>query len=228
MGLGVVADDSTGLVSTIAWGDPGLAIAFEGNILSTGATIVWLAGLLETTPAALMALAETAPADHGIDLVPAFAGLGAPWWDETATALISGLGLGTDRAALARAAAESIALQIEDVLAAADRALGTRIDTILADGGPSANDWLIQLQADVSQRRVLRTDTAELSALGAAHLAGQAAGVWTSAEVLDLPRPTTEFLPQRDAAAATARRERWLSAVARSRHLPTTESVPAL
>jgi len=160
--------------------------------------------------------------------VPAFAGLGAPWWDETATALISGLGLGTDRAALARAAAESIALQIEDVLAAADRALGTRIDTILADGGPSANDWLIQLQADLSQRRVLRTDTAELSALGAAHLAGQAAGVWTSAEVLDLPRPTTEFLPQRDAAAASARHERWLSAVARSRHLPTTESVPAL
>jgi glycerol kinase len=221
MGLTDAAGSTSagGLVRTIAWQTDATAYAFEGNILSTGATMVWLGGLLGSTPAALFAQAEAAPADHGIDLVPAFAGLGAPWWDENAHALVIGLGLGSGAADLARAAAESIPLQIEDVLAAAD-ADGARIDRILVDGGPAGNDWLMQLQADLSQRDVVRPDVAALSALGVAYLAGVQAGVWTDADVLALPRTVTTFTPELDADRSRHRRQRWLAAVAGARGLP--------
>lgn len=215
-----------GLVSTIAWQTDATAYAFEGNILSTGATMVWLAGLLGSTPAALFELAAAAPADHGIDLVPAFAGLGAPWWDENAHALIIGLGLGSRPGDLARAAAESIPLQIEDVLAAAD-AGGARIDRILVDGGPAGNDWLMQLQADLSQRDVVRPDVATLSALGVAYLAGVQAGIWTDADVLALPRRTATFRPRLGADQSRQRRQRWLAAVAGARGLPASTDQPA-
>jgi glycerol kinase len=228
MGLTDAAGSSTagGLVRTIAWQTDATAYAFEGNILSTGATMVWLAGLLGSTPAALFALAEAAPADAGIDLVPAFAGLGAPWWDENAQAVVIGLGRGSGAADLARAGAESIPLQIEDVLAAAD-ADGARIDRILVDGGPAGNDWLMQLQADLSQRDVVRPDVAALSALGVAHLAGVQAGLWTDADVLALPRTSTEFTPGLDADRSRRRRQRWLAAVAAARGLPATADLTA-
>ncbi|WP_158437848.1 FGGY family carbohydrate kinase [Naasia lichenicola] len=210
---------ASGLVRTIAWGTDGeIRRAFEGNILSTGATLVWLSELLDMTPGDLVELAAGSP-DAAIDLVPAFAGLGAPWWDESAVAVLSGFDLGTPRAALARAAVESIPLQIEDVLTSADGS-GSRVDTILADGGPTSNDWLVQLQADLSQRTVVRSDVAELSALGAAHLAGVRAGVWTAEAVAALPRASTTFVPQLDADAARDRRARWLAAVGRARNQP--------
>jgi glycerol kinase len=223
MGLrtGTPADSATavGLVRTIAWQTDAVAYAFEGNILSTGATMVWLAGLLGRTPAELFALAESVTADHGLDLVPAFSGLGAPWWDENAHALIIGLGLGTGAADLARAGAESIPLQIEDVLAAADTD-GARIDRILVDGGPAGNDWLMQLQADLSQRDVVRPDVAALSALGVAYLAGVQAGIWTDADVLALPRTISTFRPRQGVDESRQRRQRWLAAVAGARGLP--------
>lgn len=214
-----------GLVKTVAWGTPDAAYAFEGNILSTGATLVWLAELLEISTAELVELAESVPdagvdddpGASGIDLVPAFAGLGAPWWDDTARAVITGFDLGTSRATLARAAVESIALQIDDVLAAAEQGAATRFETILIDGGPAANDWLAQLLADLSQRRVQRPDSAGLSALGAVHLAGIATGVWLPEEVLALGREATVFVPRLDPALAAARRARWHTAVRLSR-----------
>ena len=114
-----------GLVTTVAWSDPAPSYAFEGNILSTGATLVWLAEVLETTPAELAALAAETDRDadpgRGVDLVPAFSGLGAPWWDDDARAIITGFDLSTTRAELARAAVESIPLQIDDVLCAAEK-----------------------------------------------------------------------------------------------------------
>lgn len=208
-----------GLVRTIAWQTDAVAYAFEGNILSTGSTMVWLAGLLGRTPGELFDLAETAAADHGIDLVPAFSGLGAPWWDETARALIVGLDLGTGAGELARAGAESIPLQIEDVLAVAD-AGAARIDRIMVDGGPAGNDWLMQLQADLSQRDVVRPADAALSALGVAYLAGSQAGLWTDTGVLALPRQSRTFTPTLDPDHARRRRQRWLAAVAGARGLP--------
>jgi glycerol kinase len=213
------ASSPDGLVTTVAWSDPEASYAFEGNILSTGATLVWLAEVLETTPAELAALALTAETDteadpgRGVDLVPAFSGLGAPWWDDDARAIITGFDLSTSRADLARAAVESIPLQIDDVLRAAEDATGRRFDTILIDGGPAANDALAQLLADLSQRKVQRPDVAGLSALGAAHLAGIGAGIWTADDVLALDRNGTTFEPIMSPERARARRDRWRTAI---------------
>lgn len=221
-GVAGVQRAGDGLVTTVAWSTDAPAYAFEGNILSTGSTLVWLADVLGTTPAALIELAADPSAGHGVNLVPAFAGLGAPWWDENAQALISGISLGTTRADLARSAVESIALQIEDVLAAADTG-AHRVERVLVDGGPSSNDALMQLQADLSDRTIERPGVAELSALGAAHLAGIGTGLWTEEQVLALPKATTTFTPDAAASARTAasvRRRGWRSAVDLSRGIP--------
>jgi glycerol kinase len=213
--------EAAGLVRTIAWADPDPVYAFEGTILSTGATLLWLAQLLGMEPAQLSALAESVQDSQGVDLVPAFAGLGAPWWDEKAVAVISGFGLGTKPAHLAHAAFESVALQTEDLFRAAEGPLGTRIDTVLTDGGPTQNDWLMQRQADLSQREVVRSNVAELSATGAAHLAGIASGVWTAEECGRLPRDRSPFFPAIDGEKAAERRTTWRTAVERSRFQPT-------
>jgi len=208
---------STGLVESIAWqqGDR-VFRAFEGNILSTGATLLWLAGVLGCSTDELAELAVSAPDSGEVALVPAFAGLGAPWWDETARSVLTGFDLGTGRAQLARAAFESVALQVEDVLERADVASGGRVHTVLADGGPSRNDWLMRLQADVSSRQVLRADAAALSVTGAAHLAGIGAGVWDEAAVEGLARAHTAYAPSAPVGTPALRR-RWRSAVSRSR-----------
>jgi glycerol kinase len=213
--LGLVGDHASqvaGLVRTIAWATPHPVAAREGNILSTGGTVTWLAELLGVTPGEVFTLARTAPSDHGVDIVPAFAGLAAPWWDEHAVAIISGFTRGSGRPELARAALESIALQVED--------LATRFGarTLIADGGPASDDFLMQLQADLSRRTVYRSDVPELSALGAAHLAGIVAGVWTGAGVAGFPRPRTTFEPAGAPEVAHRRRQRWHEAIAQSRH----------
>lgn len=212
------ASVSDGLVRTIAWDLGTPVLGFEGNILSSGSTLTWLAGILQVDHAELATLARSVDSSNGVNLIPAFAGLGAPWWDDRAEALISGLALGTGRDSLARAGFESIALQIEDVLAAADVSTGTPIEKVLVDGGPSANDWLVQLQADLSQRRVERSEVAELSASGAAHMAGVGAGMWSAEEVLALPRARTVFEPQIDSTTADNRRTSWSQALGRARY----------
>ncbi|MGB9377440.1 MAG: FGGY family carbohydrate kinase, partial [Mycobacteriales bacterium] len=166
-----------GLCLTIAWdlGEP--AYAVEGNIRAAGATLSWLARFTGRSPAELAEMAATVGSD-GVYLVPAFTGLGAPWWDESAIGLLSNITLGTGVAQVARAALESVAYQVEDVVAAVDRAVGP-VATLLADGGPTANPTLMQLQADISGRSVERAVAGDLSAVGAAHAAGLAAGFWT-------------------------------------------------
>lgn len=206
--------DGSGMVRTIAWGITEPVHAFEGNILSSGSTLVWLADLLGISVGTLMTLAERAGDSRGVVMVPAFAGLGAPWWDDRARAVLTGMDNGTTSAHLACAAAESIAHQVDDVLAAADLAMGSRVDTILADGGPSSNPWLMQLQADLSQRRVIPSRTAELSALGVGYLAGVQAGIWTDDEVRAFARSGTHVVePALDPSVAHDRRVRWLEAV---------------
>ena len=219
MGLGDVPAGA--LARTIAWATPEPVLAFEGNILSAGSTLVWLAGVLGMDTAALVQLGLDAP-DSPIDLVPAVAGLGAPWWDDRAQAVITGFDLGTDRAALARAAVDSIPLQVEDVLVAADAATGTRIDTLHLDGGPAGNDQIAQRLADLTGRTVVRPTAAGLSARGAASLAGAAAGVWVA-----LPAgESTTFIPALPLDVAAERYHRWLDAVARARLTPTSRSQP--
>lgn len=213
------------LARTVAWKlDDHLELAFEGNILSSGATLVWLSEVLQTTPGQLIEMAATAHPLHGVNLVPAFAGLAAPWWSETAEASLSGFTLGTSRDVIARAAADSIALQVEDVLAAAERA-GIRVENVLVDGGPSASDWLVQLQSDLSQRVLRRSSVPELSALGAAQLAATTAGRPIRAS--DDASGTRTFAPQLSPGIAADRRLGWSRAVERVlRPVHTTWSDP--
>lgn len=219
MGLGT-RGVAAGLTETIAWSRSGrVAHAFEGNILSTGGTLVWLGDLLGTDATGIVRLAETA-GPSSVDLVPAFAGLGAPWWDENAVGVISGLTLGTSRAQLARAAVESIALQVEDVLAAADVGAASRIEEVHVDGGPAGTDFVMQLQADVSGRIVVRPQQTSLSALGAAWLAGQTAGLWDD-EGTPWRTASDAFEPRTLPSERAARRSRWRGAVDRARLHPT-------
>ena len=203
-----------GVCTTVAWADPKARLAAEGNIRSTGATVSWLADLLDIDPAGVAKLAAIADAG-GIHLVPAFGGLAAPWWDDDAVGLISGLTLGTRRHHLARAAVESIAHQVADVVAAM-AIPSDPIAALLADGGASTNDVLMQIQADLTGLTVRRAREQSLSALGAGYLAGQAAGLWSATEpaahlAYDI------FTPSLSATEAHALRGGWLAAIARSR-----------
>lgn len=199
-----------GLGLTVVWDIDGPVWAAEGNIRSTGATLSWLATVVGSTPAALADLARTV-GDPGIDLVPAFTGLGSPWWNRSATATISGLGFETGLADLARAALDSTAFQIADVVATAARS-GLEIAEVLADGGASANDDLMQFQADLLGIPVSRAAAADSSALGAAHLAGLAAGLWCEND-LRTPGARTTFEPRMPADRRAERLERWATAV---------------
>ena len=148
--------------------------------------------------------------------MPAFGGLGAPWWDEDAVGLLTGFTFGTGAPQLARAALESIAFQVEDVVAAMHREVHP-VETLLADGGPTANAMLMQLQADTSGRRVEVARAGELSALGAAHLAGVGAGVWTRAALERLDRPREAYTPVEPAPSRHMRARAWHAAVDRAR-----------
>ena len=203
-----------GVCRTIAWrldaGDP--VIAAEANILSSGSTLVWLASVLGSTPEDLAAAAAD---DSGeVVVVPAFNGLGAPWWNPQAKAVLVGMSLGTTSAQLARAALDSIVLQVCDVVDALTAA-GERPDVLVADGNASTNLALMQLQADLAGIPVAVSDIAELSALGAAHVAGLGVGLWTLADLEQMPRAYTMLTPN-VAADGTALRARWRDALERS------------
>jgi glycerol kinase len=188
-----------GLSSTIAWAQRDVVrYALEGNITNTGGTVQWCAGFLRLAGGAEEAasLAATVPDTGGVYLVPAFAGLGAPHWDSDARGLLCGLTRGTTAAHMARAAIESTAFQVADVFEALGRDAGIALPALLADGGASRNDTLMQFQADILDRPVIRSLSVDLSAIGAAWLAGLALGYWESLEELErLPRPVARFDP---------------------------------
>lgn len=221
--MGIVAGNqpsSPGVARTIAWELERPSYALEGNIRSSGATLVWLASLFGGTPGQIAAMA--ADDSGGVTLVPAFSGLGAPWWDDQAQAVITGLSAGTGPDHLARAALESIAFQVEDVVAAIDKAAhGVRV--ILADGGPSTNATLMQLQADTSGRQVRTSEIAELSALGAAHIAGIGAGLWSVTNLESFPRDSATYEPQSRPGDRERRLGRWHSAVQAARSITRFE-----
>ena len=207
-----------GMCLTLAWQIDQPCYAAEGNIRSSGSALRWLAHLLGRTPEELSALGAAAPAREVV-LVPGFTGLGAPYWDRAAIGLLANLRLDTDAADLARAALEAMVQQVADVVAALERTTGA-IPALHADGGPSRSDALMQMQADVLGRTVLRAHEAELSALGVAHLAGLRAGLWSDEELAALPRARQAFAPRLDAENRAAGRVRWQRAVARARGAP--------
>jgi len=171
---------AAGLSTTIAWSCGGeTRYALEGNISTTGGAVQWVGELLGIDPPADGAaqLAAAVEDSGGVYLVPAFVGLGAPHWDEAARGAITGLTRGTTAAQLARAAVESIAYQVRDVIEAMERA-GCSIPCLLADGGGSRNPRLMQFQADILDREVVRPRVLETTALGAAYAAGLAVGFY--------------------------------------------------
>jgi glycerol kinase len=165
-----------GISSTIAWKFDRIQYAYEGNITVTGSGLSWALNLMDFKDLEPAVKAATEMEDNGsVYFVPALAGLGAPHWDEKARGAIVGLSFGSRKEHVVRAALEAIAFQIKDVFDAMQRAAATRLEALLTDGGASKNDWLMQFQADLLDRQVLRSQTAELSGLGAALLRGSLA-----------------------------------------------------
>ena len=215
-------DPVDGLLTTVGWSlaDGTRAYALEGAIFATGAAVQWLRdglGIIERA-SDIAALAATVPDSDGCFVVPAFTGLGSPWWDPYARGTIVGITRGTGRAHLARAVLDAISLQTRDVVAAMSEASGHPIRALKADGGASANDLLLQLQADDLQVPVSRPVIQETTALGAAYLAGLAEGVWGSpADITANWRLDATFEPTADPAASDARHATWRRAIDRSR-----------
>jgi len=206
-----------GLCLTIGWSVDRPAFAAEGNIRAAGATLRWMAEVLGISTEALAELADRSRSD-GVSVVPGFNGLGAPWWDGEAVGMITGCTLATGRANLARAALESIAQQVADVVEAVDRSIG-HVREVYADGGPTRNPTLMQLQADLLGRRVLASRTTELSALGVAHLAGLKSGFWDQASLERLLRDRTEYQAVMPDKERRASRQAWSRAIERARGL---------
>jgi glycerol kinase len=174
-----------GLLTTIAW-DLGATIAYalEGSVFMGGAVIQWLRDELGVIKEATESedLARSVDDSGGVFLIPAFTGLGAPHWDARVRGTIVGLTRGSGRAALCRAALESIAYQSSDLIASMEADSGLRVRSLKADGGASQNSFLMQFQADIMGRAVVVPETSETTALGAAYLAGLSSGYWPSLE----------------------------------------------
>jgi glycerol kinase len=176
-----IPHSQSGLLATVAWGRQGRTdYALEGSVFIAGAAIQWLRDEMKliSDAAESDALARSVPDTHGVYLVPAFVGLGAPHWDAYARGTITGITRGVNRKHLVRAALESIAYQTREVVAAMAQDSGLRPEVLRVDGGAARNDFLCQFQADILGIPVERPATTESTALGAAYLAGLATGFW--------------------------------------------------
>jgi glycerol kinase len=220
---GLPADTPT-LARTIAWSIGGQTqFALEGNIAMTGSAVQWVGEFLRLPdPASEAASLATTVADaDGVYFVPAMVGLGAPYWDASVRGTITGLSRSHTSAHLARAAIEAIAYQVADVFYAMEEVSSTRSSALHADGGATRNSQLMQFQADILGRPVVRSATAELSALGASLLAGLALGWWNNlAEVAALPQTVDHFAPAMAEPDRKCRYAGWKAAVARARLNP--------
>ena len=210
-----------GLLTTVAWSLPGEApvYALEGSIFATGSAVTWLRdglGIIDS-PADIGPLAESIRDAQGVAFVPAFSGLGSPWWDPHARGTIVGLTRGSGRAQLARAAVEAMAYQTRDVVDAMTAATGQPLTELRVDGGASVLDLLLQIQADQLRVPVSRPVVRETTALGAALLAGLAEGVWSTEEVAGLWQEEAVFNPRAPQSVVDDRHATWRRAVDRSR-----------
>ena len=211
------------LLTTVAWkiGEGPLQYALEGSVFMGGASIQWLRdglGIIRSAPE-VNALAGRVPDSAGVTLVPAFTGLGAPYWDAEARGTIFGLTRGSTAAHIARATLEGIAFQVADVVTAMEKDSGTRIRTLRVDGGACASDLLMQLEADTLGCTVERPVNIESTALGAAMLAGLGAGIWPDVGALSEIRSVDRrFESEITAQARRGRLKVWKKAVKRARN----------
>jgi glycerol kinase len=215
-----VANDD-GLLTTIAWGIDGrVTYALEGSVFVAGAAVQWLRDELGIIRSAdeTEGLAKGIANTGGVYLVPAFVGLGAPYWDPYARGTLVGLTRGSGRAQIARAALEAIAYQSRGVLDAMSGSTALSLAALRVDGGAARNDFLMQFQADILDRQVQRPGNVETTAMGAAYLAGLAAGVWSGQDEL-----SARWKAERTFSPSMAEQDRaecydgWLRAVERSR-----------
>jgi glycerol kinase len=205
------------LLTTIAWKIDGkIQYAFEGSIFIGGAVVQWLRdglGIIKTS-AEVETLALSVEDTGGVYFVPAFAGLGAPYWDQDARGTLVGLTRGTTSAHIARAAIEAIAYQTVDVLKAMEADSGLKIKELRVDGGATANNLLMQCQADLLNCKVIRPHVVETTALGAAYLAGLAVGYWKNVEdVRQQWQSERDFVPAADPAEVQQKMAGWKRAV---------------
>ena len=209
------------LLTTIAWRIGGqTTYALEGSVFIGGAVVQWLRDELKliASAAEIEALAETVENNGGVYFVPAFTGLGAPHWDPHARGLIVGLTRGSNRGHFARAALESVAYQVADLLTAMTADTGVPITEMRVDGGASANNLLMQFQTDIIGAPVIRPHVLETTALGAAYLAGLAVGYWPGREAVSAQwQAERTFYPEMAPKRAAALREAWGKAVRRAR-----------
>jgi len=209
------------LLTTVAWDlGKGYTYALEGSVFIAGAVVQWLRDqmgmLVDSAESEKLA---TSVEDSGeVFLVPAFVGMGAPYWDPETRGTVVGITRGTTRAHFVRAALESIAYQSRDLLAAMEKDYGGEIPYIKADGGASANNFLMQFQADILDRRVILPEVGEITALGAAYLAGLATGFWSGlSEVEQNWRQKREFAPEMTSEKRSRLIDSWAKAIAAAR-----------
>ena len=210
---------NNGLLTTVAWklGDQPPVYALEGSAFIAGAAVQWLRdglGIIDTAPD-VERLARQVPDSGGVMVVPALVGLGAPHWRPEARGLITGITRGTSAAHLARATLDGIALQIHDLTRAMLSDTGSALTSFKVDGGATANDLLMQFQADILDQQIVRPQVIETTAVGAAFMAGLATGVWTSPDAIRQAwKPDRRFAPAMDPALRQDYLERWAKAVA--------------
>jgi glycerol kinase len=210
-----------GLVTTVAWGLGGkVTYAMEGSIFITGAAVQWLRDGLAiiSNSAESETLARSVPDNGGVYFVPAFVGLGAPYWDMYARGTIVGLTRGATRGHLARATLEAIAYQVRDVVEAMGAEAGLKVPLLRVDGGGTANSLLMQFQADILGVPIQRAAVTEITALGAAYLAGLAVGLWSdTAQLASLWHAAETYEPKMSADQRETLYAGWKRAVERAR-----------
>jgi glycerol kinase len=209
------------LLTTVAWKiGSATDYALEGSVFVGGAVVQWLRdglGIIRSS-SEVEALANSVPDNGGVYFVPAFVGLGAPHWDSYARGAMFGLTRGSNAGHIARAALESIAYQVADLMDAVQTDAGTPLHELRVDGGASANDSLVQFQADILGVPVVRPAMTETTALGAAFLAGLGAGLWKEVQAISkLPREERRFEPRIARSQAEGMRLRWNEAISRTK-----------
>jgi glycerol kinase len=210
-----------GMLTTVAWSINDITTyAYEGSIFVTGAAVQWLRdglGIISTS-SEIEALANSVPDSDGVYFVPAFAGLGSPWWDPHARGSIFGITRGTTKAHIARAVVDAMVFQTKDVIDAMTAANGLSLSELRVDGGAAMMNSMLQMQADAIGVRVLRPTAPESTAMGAAYLAGLAEGVWSTTEEINSLWQLDIACEPRNNQQLIQQHAQWLRAVQRSQH----------